>query len=208
MALLSINWEKTFSISNTSFVSGFLIFLAVDYLVEQFVLVHYGWVILIQAKTPAICSYSWVAAAVWPIVSIIGIFFQSLRTGRYYDHREPKDPADESDENDTPRKSMNSTLRIGKTATPEGVGTKTTKSTLRQTSTTRYTGDIVPKNLTGNNALPATMHTAARFAFQDFRLLYLRGCIATVSFELEEDNFNLSAFSNFDFCNVNEALCS
>ena len=176
MALLSINWEKTLSVSNTSFVSGFLIFLVVDYLIEQFVLVHYGWVILIEAKTPAICSYSWVSAAVWPIVFIIGIFIQALRTGRYYDHREPKEPVDESDENDTPKKSMNSTLRNDKTATPEGPGTKSTKSTLRQTSTTRYTGDIVPKNLTGNNALPATMHTAARFVATSRFFVFIKFC--------------------------------
>ena len=138
-------------------------FVVLDFLLEQLVLAHYGWVTLIQATSTNLCTYSWVSISIWPVVFFAGIIVQYLKTARYYDHLEDKKPFDDNEDNDTPKKSLNGTLRNGKSLTPEGSGTKGSKSTLWQYSGTRYTGDIVPKNLAGNNALPTTMRTAARY---------------------------------------------
>ncbi|XP_075263751.1 uncharacterized protein LOC142355485 isoform X2 [Convolutriloba macropyga] len=162
VALLSVCWQKLFSIANTSFVAGFLVFVIFDYILEQLVLAHYGWMVLIEAESTALCAYSWVSICIWPIILIVGIIIQYAKTARYFDHLEAKKVFDDNEDNDTPKRSINGTLRNGKSITPEGSSTKTSKSTLRQYSGTRYTGDIVPKNLTGNNALPTTMRTAAR----------------------------------------------
>ncbi|KAF4533525.1 hypothetical protein B566_EDAN001010 [Ephemera danica] len=83
LAVLNLACQKGLTILGTSLYGGAILATALDYFVEKF----YMRVALRQSdKVP--CWFSWAVLAVWPVVVTLGLFTQTIVTGRGIHHQE------------------------------------------------------------------------------------------------------------------------
>ena len=77
-------WRKrVFLIISSSLYGGALIMGCVDYFVESLWLLDYAWrkVFLVRYWGEP-CFFSWIVLGIWPVVAIIGLIIQVLKTGK------------------------------------------------------------------------------------------------------------------------------
>lgn len=89
MAGATVWWKRVLLIISMSVYGGGLIMSAADYFLEDFWLLDYAWrkIFLLQYRGEP-CFFSWVIFGVWPLMMIIGLLVQFLKTAKKI--RKPK----------------------------------------------------------------------------------------------------------------------
>ncbi|MBN3280005.1 TM198 protein, partial [Polyodon spathula] len=87
-AVLTLQWQKLFTVLSTSVFGAAIMAVCVDYFVEMLVLVQFVYDRVRLAPSPPLCWYSWVIMAVWPALSILGIVVQWKLTAEGFSHTE------------------------------------------------------------------------------------------------------------------------
>ncbi|XP_069762669.1 transmembrane protein 198-like isoform X1 [Narcine bancroftii] len=87
-AVLTLQWQKLFTIISTAVFGGAIMTLTVDYFIELLLLAQYIYERLKIAPSLPICWYSWVILGIWPLLSILGIVVQWKLTAEGYSHTE------------------------------------------------------------------------------------------------------------------------
>lgn len=90
-ALLTLRFQKSFTILGTSIFGGALMVSCLDYFIEQFVIMIYIWERAKGDYSTPVCWYSWVLLGCWPFCFMVGTVTQWRITGQGYDHRDGKD---------------------------------------------------------------------------------------------------------------------
>ncbi|XP_069762675.1 transmembrane protein 198-like isoform X2 [Narcine bancroftii] len=91
-AVLTLQWQKLFTIISTAVFGGAIMTLTVDYFIELLLLAQYIYERLKIAPSLPICWYSWVILGIWPLLSILGIVVQWKLTAEGYSHTEELHP--------------------------------------------------------------------------------------------------------------------
>ena len=87
-ALLILKFQKSLAIASTAMFGGILVSVAVDFYVEEFLLLEYAWKRIIAAEYEGeSCWFSWIILAIWPFFFVLGSIIQWRLTGRYVDHK-------------------------------------------------------------------------------------------------------------------------
>ncbi|GCB77574.1 transmembrane protein 198-like [Scyliorhinus torazame] len=87
-AVLTLQWQKLFTIISTAVFGGAIITMTVDYFIELFLLAQYVYERLKISPSLPICWYSWVILGIWPVLSMLGILVQWKLTAEGYSHTE------------------------------------------------------------------------------------------------------------------------
>ncbi|XP_043939708.1 transmembrane protein 198-like [Protopterus annectens] len=87
-AVLTLQWQKFFTIISTAVFGGATMAVCVDYFIELLVLVKYIYGRISAADPQQLCWYSWVIMGVWPTLSILGIVVQWKLTAEGFSHAE------------------------------------------------------------------------------------------------------------------------
>ncbi|XP_029450661.1 transmembrane protein 198-like [Rhinatrema bivittatum] len=85
-AVLTLQWQKLFTVISTATFGAAIIVVCVDYFVELLVLAHYMYDRVRVARSEPLCWYSWVILGVWPVLSILGIVVQWRITAEGFSH--------------------------------------------------------------------------------------------------------------------------
>jgi len=89
MAIMTLTFQKAFTILGTSLYGGAVLAGALDYFVEKSAMVLWVWDRVKLEQGPNPCWFSWLIFGVWPFMVVVGIATQSLITGKdfYHDYR-------------------------------------------------------------------------------------------------------------------------
>ncbi|XP_058869225.1 transmembrane protein 198-like [Acipenser ruthenus] len=87
-AVLTLQWQKLFTVLSTSVFGAAIMTVCVDYFIEMLVLVQFVYDCMRLTPSPPLCWYSWVIMAVWPALSILGIVVQWKLTAEGFSHTE------------------------------------------------------------------------------------------------------------------------
>ncbi|XP_064408363.1 transmembrane protein 198-like [Latimeria chalumnae] len=87
-AVLTLQWQKNFTIVSTSIFGGAIMAVCVDYFIELLLLVQYVYDRIRVIQSLPLCWYSWVILGVWPVLSILGIVVQWKLTAEGFSHTE------------------------------------------------------------------------------------------------------------------------
>ncbi|XP_069111297.1 transmembrane protein 198-like [Argopecten irradians] len=87
-AILTLKFQRTFTILGTSVFGGALMVACLDYFIEKFMILIYSWERVKGVNSDPICWYSWVILGCWPFCFLVGSITQWKITGQGYDHRE------------------------------------------------------------------------------------------------------------------------
>lgn len=87
-AVLTLQWQKLFTIISTAVFGGAIITLTVDYFIELLLLAQYVYERLKITPSIPICWYSWAILGIWPLMSILGIIVQWKLTAEGFSHTE------------------------------------------------------------------------------------------------------------------------
>ncbi|CAJ1084597.1 transmembrane protein 198-like [Xyrichtys novacula] len=90
-AVLTLQWQKLFTIIYTSVLGATAVMLCVDYMMGTFMLPDQVYDLLCQAAPRQLCWFDWVIAGIWPTMSLIGVFVQWRFTARGVSHRDAAD---------------------------------------------------------------------------------------------------------------------
>ena len=83
MAGATVWWKRVLLIISSSIYGGALIMGPVDYFVEDFWLLDYAWRKAFLVKySGEPCLFSWIILGVWPLMSLVGLLVQFLKTGK------------------------------------------------------------------------------------------------------------------------------
>ncbi|KAH9520060.1 hypothetical protein Btru_059846 [Bulinus truncatus] len=85
--LLSLKFQKTFTIIGTSVIGGALCLSGIDYFVETLRMALYFWDRVIARPSKTLCWFSWLLLALWPVMTMAGVIVQWKFTGHGVDHR-------------------------------------------------------------------------------------------------------------------------
>ncbi|KAK3512611.1 hypothetical protein QTP70_018622 [Hemibagrus guttatus] len=88
-AVLTLQWQKFFTIISTAVFGAAIMTVCADYFVELLMLVThiYDCLRLVPAPGP-LCWYSWVILGIWPMLSIMGALVQWKLTAEGFSHTE------------------------------------------------------------------------------------------------------------------------
>ena len=86
--LLTLKWQREFVIVSTSIIGGATIITCADYFLELFRLVQYVYDRFRLDHSEALCWYSWLILAVWPMISLVGMILQFRVTSKGYNHKD------------------------------------------------------------------------------------------------------------------------
>ena len=86
-ALLTLKFQKILAIASTAMFGGVLVSVAVDFYIEQFLLLTYSWKRIIVESEGKSCWFSWIILAIWPLLFVVGSIIQFRLTGRHVDHK-------------------------------------------------------------------------------------------------------------------------
>ncbi|XP_027021324.1 transmembrane protein 198-like isoform X2 [Tachysurus fulvidraco] len=88
-AVLTLQWQKFFTIISTAVFGAAIMTVSADYFVELLMLVThiYDCLRLVSAPAP-LCWYSWVIMGIWPMLSIMGALVQWKLTAEGFSHTE------------------------------------------------------------------------------------------------------------------------
>lgn len=83
MAGATVWWKRVLLIISSSVFGGALIMGGIDYFIEDFWLLIYGYkrayIMTVYGKP---CVVSWIILSIWPVISVVGLLVQFLKTGR------------------------------------------------------------------------------------------------------------------------------
>lgn len=83
MAGANVWWKRVLLIVTSSVYGGALITGGLDYFIEDLRLLNHIWQkVLILDITGRLCFFSWIILGVWPLVVLIGLLVQFLKTGK------------------------------------------------------------------------------------------------------------------------------
>lgn len=83
MAGANVWWKRVLLIVTSSIYGGALIMGGVDYFIEDLRLLHYVWAkVFVMDITGRPCLFSWIILGVWPLMVLIGLLVQFLKTGK------------------------------------------------------------------------------------------------------------------------------
>ncbi|CAG2213775.1 transmembrane protein 198-like isoform X1 [Mytilus galloprovincialis] len=86
--VLTLKFQKTFTVLGTSIFGGALMISCLDYFIEKFTMLIYIWERAKGDLSDHVCWYSWVLLGCWPFCFIVGTVAQWRITGQGYDHRD------------------------------------------------------------------------------------------------------------------------
>ncbi|XP_005991812.1 transmembrane protein 198-B isoform X2 [Latimeria chalumnae] len=87
-AVLTLQWQKFFTVLSTAVFGSAIMTVTVDYFIELFLLVQYVYERMKVAPPQSVCWYSWVILSVWPILTVLGVLVQWKVTAEGYSHTE------------------------------------------------------------------------------------------------------------------------
>lgn len=89
-AVLTLQWQKLFSIIYTSVLGATTVMLCLDYLVGTFMLPDQVYDMLCEVAPRPLCWFNWAITGICPFLSLIGVLVQWGFTARGVSHREGK----------------------------------------------------------------------------------------------------------------------
>ncbi|XP_023861090.1 transmembrane protein 198-like [Salvelinus sp. IW2-2015] len=87
-AILTLRWQKLFTVLSTAAVGAAVVMACVDFFVETSLLAGHAYDILSQVPPRSLCWYSWVITGVCPLFSLMGVLVQWMLTAKGVSHRE------------------------------------------------------------------------------------------------------------------------
>ncbi|XP_041057156.1 transmembrane protein 198-B [Carcharodon carcharias] len=87
-AVLTLQWQRFFTVLSTAVFGSAVITVTVDYFIELFLLVLYVYERIKVAPLQPVCWYSWVILGVWPVLTALGVLVQFKVTAEGYSHTE------------------------------------------------------------------------------------------------------------------------
>ncbi|KAL3831888.1 hypothetical protein ACJMK2_023585 [Sinanodonta woodiana] len=87
-ALLTLKFQKSFTILGTSIFGGLLMISCLDFFIEKFLLMHYVWERVKGEYSDSLCWYSWIILGCWPFCFLVGSITQWKITGQGYHHQD------------------------------------------------------------------------------------------------------------------------
>ncbi|XP_062842318.1 transmembrane protein 198-like [Trichomycterus rosablanca] len=87
-AVLTLQWQKCFTLLSTAVFGGAIMTVCVDYFVEMLALVTHVYDCLRLASPAPLCWYSWVILGIWPTLSVMGALVQWKLTAEGFSHTE------------------------------------------------------------------------------------------------------------------------
>ncbi|XP_004069167.1 transmembrane protein 198 isoform X1 [Oryzias latipes] len=87
-AVLTLQWQKVFTMISTAVFGAAIMTVCVDYFVEMLALATHVYDCLRLTPGPALCWYSWVILGIWPALSLIGVLVQWKLTEDGFSHTE------------------------------------------------------------------------------------------------------------------------
>ncbi|KAM4701750.1 transmembrane protein 198 isoform 1-T2 [Discoglossus pictus] len=85
-AILTLQWQKFFTVLSTSTFGAAILVVSMDYFVELMMLVQYVYDRLRLDPSFPLCWFSWVVLGMWPVLSILGIIVQWKLTAEGFSH--------------------------------------------------------------------------------------------------------------------------
>lgn len=83
LAGASVWWKRVLLIISSSIYGGVLIMGGIDYFIEDLRLVHHAWdKVFIKQDAGKPCFFSWIILGVWPLMVLVGLLVQFLKTGK------------------------------------------------------------------------------------------------------------------------------
>uniref|UniRef100_A0A8C8HEB5 Transmembrane protein 198 n=2 Tax=Oncorhynchus tshawytscha TaxID=74940 RepID=A0A8C8HEB5_ONCTS len=87
-AVLTLQWQKLFTVLSTSVFGAAIMMVCVDYFVEMLALARHAYQCLRLSPAPSLCWYSWVIMGIWPALSFMGVLVQWKLTAVGFLHTE------------------------------------------------------------------------------------------------------------------------
>ncbi|XP_055486690.1 transmembrane protein 198-B-like [Leucoraja erinacea] len=87
-AVLTLQWQRFFTVLSTAVFGAAVITVTVDYFVEIFLLVQYVYERIKVSPVQPMCWYSWVILGIWPVLTALGVLVQFKITAEGYSHTE------------------------------------------------------------------------------------------------------------------------
>lgn len=87
-AVLTLQWQKLFTILSTAMFGAAIMTVCADYFVEMLVLATHVYECLRLTPGPPLCWYSWVILGIWPTLTLIGALVQWKLTDGSFSHTE------------------------------------------------------------------------------------------------------------------------
>ncbi|KAE8298713.1 Transmembrane protein 198 [Larimichthys crocea] len=87
-AVLTLQWQKLFTMISTSVFGAAIMTVCADYFVEMLALATHVYECLRLTPGPPLCWYSWVILGIWPALSLIGVLVQWKLTDDSFSHTE------------------------------------------------------------------------------------------------------------------------
>ncbi|CAB1315149.1 unnamed protein product [Coregonus sp. 'balchen'] len=89
-AVLTLQWQKLFTVLSTSVFGAAIMTVCADYFVEMLALASHAYECLRLSPAPSLCWYSWVIMGIWPALSFMGVLVQWKLTAEGFSHTEGK----------------------------------------------------------------------------------------------------------------------
>lgn len=87
-AILTLHWQKLFTVLTTSILGAVVVMMCVDYLVERSLLAAHLYDLICQVSLCPLCWFSWAISAICPVLSLMGVLVQWKLTTRGLSHKE------------------------------------------------------------------------------------------------------------------------
>ncbi|XP_041747696.2 transmembrane protein 198-like [Coregonus clupeaformis] len=87
-AVLTLQWQKLFTVLSTSVFGAAIMTVCADYFVEMLALASHAYECLRLSPAPSLCWYSWVIMGIWPALSFMGVLVQWKLTAEGFSHTE------------------------------------------------------------------------------------------------------------------------
>ncbi|KAI5614486.1 transmembrane protein 198-B [Silurus asotus] len=87
-AVLTLQWQKLFTIISTAVFGAAIMTVCADYFVELLMLVTHIYDCLRLTRSAPLCWFSWVILGIWPMLSIMGALVQWKLTAEGFSHTE------------------------------------------------------------------------------------------------------------------------
>ncbi|MBN3291951.1 TM198 protein, partial [Polypterus senegalus] len=87
-AVLTLQWQKIFTILSTAIFGAATITVCVDYFIEMQLLVDFLYDRIRLSPSDPLCWYSWVIISLWPVLAFLGVIVQWKLTAEGFSHAE------------------------------------------------------------------------------------------------------------------------
>lgn len=87
-AVLTLQWQKLFTVLSTAVFGAAIMTVCVDYFVEMLALAAHVYECLRLTPGPPLCWYSWVILGIWPTLALVGVLVQWKLTDGGFSHTE------------------------------------------------------------------------------------------------------------------------